>query len=163
MALIRAFRASDVVQCERILRSLPEWFGIEESLVRYLEELPATECFVAENEGALTGFLSLRHHNPFSSEIHVIAVLAGNHGRGIGRALVERAETELRARSVEYLQVKTLGPSRPDASYERTRGFYERMGFRPLEENLLWGPVNPCLIMVKHVPCDSGRAGERRS
>ena len=32
-------------------------------------------------------------------------------------------------------------------------GFYERLGFTPLEENDLWGEVNPCLILVKHLVC----------
>jgi hypothetical protein len=27
------------------------------------------------------------------------------------------------------------------------------MGFRPVEENNLWGDVNPCLIMIKHLSC----------
>lgn len=68
-----------------------------------------------------------------------------------GRALVEYAEQMLRSRSVEYLEVKTLGPSRPNEHYERTRGFYFTLGFRPLEENQLWGEFNPCLIMIKHL------------
>ncbi len=53
------------------------------------------------------------------------------------------------ADGVELLQVKTLGPSQVDASYDQTRRLYSRMGFRPLEEiHDLW-PGNPCLIMVK--------------
>ena len=39
----------------------------------------------------------------------------------------------------------------PGALDERTRGFYDRMGFEPLEENELWGAENPCLIMVKQL------------
>ncbi len=58
-------------------------------------------------------------------------------------------EDDLLADGVELLQVKVLGPSQPDASYEQTRQFYARMGFQPLEEiHDLW-PGNPCLIMVK--------------
>ena len=68
--------------------------------------------------------------------------------------MVEYAETVLENGATEFLQVKTLGPSRPDAHYERTRGFYEKMGFRPLEENRLWGDVNPCMIYVKHLRCE---------
>jgi hypothetical protein len=50
---------------------------------------------------------------------------------------------------VTLVQVKTLGPSRPDANYARTRLFYEASGFQPLEElHGLWG-ANPCLIMIK--------------
>jgi ribosomal protein S18 acetylase RimI-like enzyme len=78
-----------------------------------------------------------------------MAVAPAMHRRGIGRALVETLEADLIADGVELLQVKTLGPSLPDASYDQTRRFYRRMGFRPLEEiGGLW-PGNPCLIMVK--------------
>lgn len=31
----------------------------------------------------------------------------------------------------------------------RTRRFYERMGFLPLEETHLWSEGTPCLTMVK--------------
>jgi ribosomal protein S18 acetylase RimI-like enzyme len=78
-----------------------------------------------------------------------MAVEPATHRRGVGRRLVEALEADLIADGVELLQVKTLGPSRPDAGYDRTRQFYAAMGFRPLEEiDGLW-PENPCLIMVK--------------
>jgi ribosomal protein S18 acetylase RimI-like enzyme len=48
------------------------------------------------------------------------------------------------------MQVKTLGPSRPDEHYAKTRAFYEALGFRPLEEfKQIWDENNPCLVMVK--------------
>jgi hypothetical protein len=51
---------------------------------------------------------------------------------------------------VLFLQVKTMGPSRPDANYERTRAFYFARGFHGLEEfPTLWEPPNPTLQMVK--------------
>jgi len=60
------------------------------------------------------------------------------------------AEEELRAEGVRYLQVKTLGPSRPDDEYERTRRFYEARGFVPLEEMFgVWLEDDPMLILVK--------------
>jgi hypothetical protein len=37
--------------------------------------------------------------------------------------------------------------------HERTRGFHEHLGLRPLEENKLWGDRNPCRILVKHLLC----------
>jgi GNAT superfamily N-acetyltransferase len=81
--------------------------------------------------------------------VYLLAVAPDMHRRGIGRALVETLEADLIADGVELLQVKTLGPSLSDASYDQTRQFYLHMGFRPLEEiRDLW-PGNPCLIMVK--------------
>ena len=78
-----------------------------------------------------------------------MAVAPAMHRRGIGQALVETLEADLITDGVELLQVKTLGPSLPDAGSTKTRRFYLHMGFRPLEEiRGLW-PGNPCLIMVK--------------
>ena len=78
-----------------------------------------------------------------------MAVEPAQHRRGIGRVMIEALEADLVADSVELLQVKTLGPSHADAGYDRTRRFYSRMGFRPLEEiHDLW-PGNPCLVMIK--------------
>ncbi len=155
--VIRELRVGEDAVCEEILRELPEWFGIEEAILQYVRDLLQLEVYVAEATERLAGFVALRTHNRFSAEIHVIGVRPEEHGRGMGRALVEHVEELLRARSVEFLQVKTLGPSRPNEHYERTRRFYEHLGFRPLEENSLWGAVNPCLIMVKHLGTDQAR------
>ncbi len=50
---------------------------------------------------------------------------------------------------MRFRQVKTLGPSHPDAEYERTRRFYEARGFVALEETSgVWAEDNPMLILV---------------
>ncbi len=78
-----------------------------------------------------------------------MAVDPAEHRHGAGRALVTALERDLIADGVRLLQVKTLGPSRPDAGYARTRKFYQAMGFEPVEEITGLWPENPCLIMVK--------------
>lgn len=143
---------------DRLLRSLPDWFGIESSIVEYVEkarELPTYLAWpdggplIRERERQPVGVLLVARHFPESAEIYLMAVEPALHRRGVGRSLVQALEADLIAGGVELLQVKTLGPSRPDASYDRTRQFYARMGFRPLEEiHDLW-PENPCLVMVK--------------
>ncbi len=71
---------------------------------------------------------------------------------GSGRRWWQAAESHARGLGVEYMQVKTLGPSRPDKGYAGTRAFYAAMGFRPLEEfPQIWGEHNPCLILVKRL------------
>ena len=150
---IQVMKREDVSQCEGIPRSLPDWFGIESAIVDYVRDLQEMETWVARDGETIIGFLTLKRHGDVSAEIQVIAVTKSLHGRGCGRKLLEEAERVLRARSVEFLQVKTLGPTRESVHYKRTRGFYSRMGFTPLEENNLWGETNPCLIMVKHLKC----------
>jgi GNAT superfamily N-acetyltransferase len=74
------------------------------------------------------------------------------HRKGMGRALMNQAQVWLKGQGIEYMQVKTLGPSHPDAGYAQTRAFYEAMGFRPLEEfKQIWNEHNPCLIMIKQL------------
>lgn len=140
-------------QCEQILRSLPDWFGIEEAIVSYVRDIVELETFVAPSDAEVLGFVTLRRHNPQSAEIQVLAVRHEAHRRGIGTKLVRYVEGLLSEAGVSYLQVKTLGPSRPNPAYAATRKFYSRIGFEPLEENRLWGETNPCLIMVKHLAC----------
>jgi GNAT superfamily N-acetyltransferase len=143
----------DPAAVEALLRGLPEWFGIESSIREYVDaagRLPTYLGFVS-GEGAErpVGCLLVRRHFPASAEIHLMAVARELHRTGIGRALVAAAEADLAADGVRWLQVKTLGPSRPDAAYAATREFYTALGFEPLEEFAELWPGNPCLLMVK--------------
>ena len=47
------------------------------------------------------------------------------------------------------MTVETLGPSRPDEGYARTRAFYESMGFHPLFELTYPALGNPLLYLLK--------------
>ncbi len=148
---IRVERAtdSDLAACESILRGLPDWFGIEESIVDYVGAVDRMHTLVARLGVRVAGFLALATHNGSTSEIYVMAVVAQFQRMGIGRALVQEAVRIARSKGQKLLEVKTLGPSDPDTHYAATRQFYEAMGFMPLEEfHGLW-PGNPCLIMVK--------------
>ena len=133
--------------CESILRALPDWFGIEDATAAYIRDVADLPTFAVEDDG----FLALKLHTPRAAEVYVMGVRPERHRRGVGTALLAAAEDFLRAAGVEYLQVKTLGPSRPDDGYERTRRFYEARGFVALEEiHDLW-EGNPCLLMVKRL------------
>lgn len=158
-AVIRRLSDGEERACERILRSLPDWFGIEEAIRDYARDIQSLETWVADIDGEIHGFLTLKSHNEFAAEIQVMAVASAQHGQGLGSRLVARVQEMLASRGVEYLSVKTLAPSHPDPFYERTRGFYRHVGFLPLEENALWGGANPCLFMVKHLACDREQPG----
>jgi N-acetylglutamate synthase-like GNAT family acetyltransferase len=138
--------------CVPILRLLPEWFGIEAAILNYEREIESLPTFLARDADRVVGFLSLKQHTPYSAEIYVMAIHPNARRSGVGRALVGSAETHAHGMGIEYLQVKTLGPSRPDEGYAQTRAFYEAMGFRPMEEfGQIWDKANPCLILVKRM------------
>ena len=133
--------------CEQVLRDLPEWFGIEEATAAYIRDVAELPTFAIAEDA----FLSLKLHNATSAEVYVMGVRTTRHRQGLGSALLAAAEGYLRERGVDYLQVKTLGPSDPYEPYASTRRFYESRGFVPLEElHGLW-EHNPCLIMVKRL------------
>ena len=151
--------------CRAILDRLPAWFGIPAAVEDYVAVADRSPTVVASLGDRDVGLLSLVRHSPYAAEIYVMAVLPELHRHGIGGALIAHAERVLAADGVEFLQVKTLGPSRPDEGYEGTRAFYADYGFRPLEEFPdLWDPENPALQMIKVVtaPGASSRVEVRR-
>ncbi len=137
-------------EVETILRSLPEWFGIEESLVEYVEQAKTMPTFLAMHGEQAVGFLMINRHFPESAEVHCIAILPTYHRKGIGRMMQLAVEEHLIADGVRFLQVKTLSPEKKDEYYLKTLAFYQAMGFAPLEVfPTLWQPHNPCMQLVK--------------
>ena len=138
-------------RAEAILRALPNWFGIEASILEYAEFIASHPVFFIEDEDEnLLGFIALGIHSPHAAEVHVMAVAPDAHRQGIGRRLLDEVQRWCREQGIEYLQVKTLASSREDRYYAQTRQFYEAMGFRLLEVfPTLWDPHNPCALYVK--------------
>ena len=146
--------------CDEILRALPDWFGIEASIVDYIEQVKAMLFYAAFSDNKTIGFAAIKNHNPFTSEIYVMGLLEEYHRQRIGRRLIETCEEYCRENRMEFLTVKTLDASRENESYERTRLFYQAVGFRPLEVfPLLWDEYNPCLFMAKRVAEQTGAEG----
>jgi GNAT superfamily N-acetyltransferase len=163
-AVVRGPLLGQGAACEVVLRALPDWFGIEESIRQYVkdvDELPAfvaveavaapqTAAGAAEPAERVVGLLAVATCSAQAAEIHVMAVLQERQRQGTGRALLAAAETWLRAQGVANFTVKTLSAAHPDPSYAATRAFYAAMGFVPLMElPTLWGAENPCLVALK--------------
>jgi len=135
-----------------VLQALRHWFGIESANEAYEADIDQLPTFVAHSGEQVVGFVSVKHHFPASAELYVLGVRPERHRQGIGRRMLYQVEAWLREQGVEYLQVKTRGPSQPDEGYERTRAFYRALGYQPLEEMLtLWDESNPALLMVKRL------------
>ena len=142
---------SDPESVERLLRALPEWFGIEDSLKEYVDDAATKRTYLAVDPHSqeVLGALLVTRHFPGSAEMHLLAVDPRYHRRGIGAALARRFETDMRHDGVRLLEVKTQGPSRPDENYAHTLAFYVAQGYEPIEELHGYWAENPCLILVK--------------
>lgn len=137
-------------EAENILRTLPAWFGDEQSLREYAANTAHLPTFIAEEAGEPLAFVSLRRHFLESWEVDCIAVAASWRMTGVGRLLHSHVERWLRDQGAKLLQVKTLAEIHPSVEYAQTRKFYTRLGYRPLEVFPdLWAPHLPVLVMVK--------------
>jgi GNAT superfamily N-acetyltransferase len=87
--------------CAEILAALPEWFGFPDSVAAYVAAADTNPTVVAALDGRDSGILTLELHSPYAAEIVVMGVLPSHHRAGIGRSLLEHAESWLAARSVE--------------------------------------------------------------
>ncbi len=137
---------------EAILRKLPDWFGIEESTIRYIEEASSLFLLCAYEEGAPVGFLTIAENFSCTCEIHVMGVLPGYHRKGIGRELVRHSADKYREKGFTYMTVKTVAEPAGGAEYASTRAFYRSAGFLPLDVfPTLWDERNPCLLLCRHL------------
>jgi ribosomal protein S18 acetylase RimI-like enzyme len=160
--MIRPLRRDDADRCEAIIRGLPDWFGLEEGIAEARGHLETQDGFVAEVDGEVLGFLTFASEVAESVEITWMAVAAGAHRRGIGRALTGAVVARARSEGRTLLVVKTLAESHPSPEYAATRAFYRAMGFLPVAVLPdLWGPANPCLLMVRplETPLDGESVG----
>jgi ribosomal protein S18 acetylase RimI-like enzyme len=84
-----------------------------------------TAIFVGELDGEVCGFVSVgeSQEHPGEGELFSIYVLPAAWGTGLGTALIERGEDELRARGFTRATLNVL------ADNPRARRFYERQGW----------------------------------
>jgi GNAT superfamily N-acetyltransferase len=142
-------RRPAAVECAAILAELPEWFGLPDSNAAYAEAAGREEAWLAQEGGDVMGLMVLVDTGFAALDVHLLAVRPNAHRRGVGRTLIGRALAVARELGKTYLTVKTQGPSADYEPYRRTRAFYDAVGFKPLEEfTEIWGPENPCLIMI---------------
>ena len=133
-----------------ILEDLPEWFGRPEATEGYVTAADTfPNYFAVTSAGERIGVVLAEQHFPETAEIHLMAVKAAWHRRGVGSALLTKVEGDLLAHGTRMLTVKTLGRAHPDEGYRRTRLFYEAQGFFRLEEFADLWPGTPCLFMAK--------------
>lgn len=136
--------------CHEILKNLPQWFGDQKIITEYCENVAEYPFFTAVENDETVGFIALKEHNIYTSEIYVMGILNLFQHKGIGTELLKSAEKHCQDIGNEFLTVKTLDGSINYEPYANTRKFYRAMGFIPLEVfKEHWDKENPCLFSVK--------------
>ena len=94
----------------------------EEFLTKRLSS-PSTKIVIAEREGRILGFASIRGVNQWEAELSGIVVLESESGRGFGTRLVRKACDAAVKLGCTRLTVKT------EVVNARAIGFYRKNGF----------------------------------
>ena len=132
----------------KVLESLTDWFGIEESREDYITRSAEWTFLVARDNNNDIGLLCLKETGKATVEIAVMGVFKEYHRKGIGRQLVERGKEIAKAKGYEFMQVKTVKMGVYE-DYDKTNHFYISCGFKELEVfPLLWDEWNPCQVYV---------------
>jgi len=134
-----------------ILKTLPEWFGIPESVAAYVAGCADLPMWADFEDGCYRGFISMRQTGEYAAEIYVMGVAPEFHRMGIGRELFKALCEEARRQGMEYLHVKTVQSGKYEI-YDRTNDFYRSLGFRELEcIPELWDAANPCQLYIMKI------------
>jgi GNAT superfamily N-acetyltransferase len=127
--LVRKFKISDLDSIKRISTDLhPEWFT-EEALENIPRDIQFARCYVAERDDKIFGFVSVHSYDGkpmigwFGADYRL-------RGKGIGKILLEKVESELIKFGYEDLRVETVGECTPVYEpYAETLKFYKSLGF----------------------------------
>lgn len=133
---------------DAILRSLPDWFGIEDALNEYVKSSANEIMFASFIDDKPIGFLCLKETSKATVELSVMGILMEYHRQGIGKDLFKEAKNKAKDLGYSFMQVKTVKMGLYD-SYDKTNLFYQSLGFKELEVfPTLWDEWNPCLIYI---------------
>jgi N-acetylglutamate synthase-like GNAT family acetyltransferase len=134
---VRPARLDDAPALVSLLAELgyPTDAGTLERRLAALVADPAVTVLVVERDGRVVGLASM-HVMPLIERaplgrVSAIVVAADERRAGIGRALVERVESEARARGCERLEL-TSAERRADA-----HAFYRDLGFEPASQRFI--------------------------
>ena len=125
---------------------------MESAITRMSQDMASQSLYVATHMDEVVGFAVMDCKSNHAAEISWMAVQPEYQRQGIGSALVDRIAGDSVFEGVILLEVKTLSADVDYPPYEKTRRFYEKVGFIHLDTidpYPGWEPGNPCAIYVK--------------
>lgn len=135
-----------------IMNSLRKWFNPLEDIVKKSSEHRNMPFYTAYNGNEVIGFIALKIHNDCTVEIYNMGVKVEYHNQGIGGRLLTSVECYCKDNGYKFITIKTLDSSTDYEPYEKTRKFYFKNEYYPLEVfPLYWNKDNPCLFLAKYI------------
>ena len=84
--------------------------------------------WLALHSGVLAGFVGIAiHPEDRMGEVSIVAVAPDFQRKGIGKALMHFAESQVREKGMKMIMVETVG----DSGHEPARRAYESLGYEP--------------------------------
>jgi ribosomal protein S18 acetylase RimI-like enzyme len=110
------------------------WARRRAEYARWLEQQGSFVLVARDEDGRAVGYAMVVAHDGSptwrsperAGEVETLSLLPAARGRGLGRALLDRAQEELRAAGIDELRLSVI------ATNERAVRFYEREGFAPM-------------------------------
>jgi GNAT superfamily N-acetyltransferase len=138
--------------CARLIKLLPDWFGIPSSNAAYVAGVAECTCLGAfDLSGACIGLVALRPHFGTTLEVWWMGVAPDQHRRGVGARLMAAAKGEAIRLGCDTMVLMTLGEESDDPGYAATRLFYQAQGFRPLVHDHMSDPECPLIWMIQYL------------
>ncbi len=147
MMNINVRKTNDYENAYSVALKLPNYFD-KNGLESIKKDTKTNLLYCAYLDSEIVGFVTYKEINPQVIELTWMGVLPQYHGKGIGTKMILDSLKELNKYKV--CEVKTVSDKEPDEGYARTRNFYEKLGFIPLESIIPYpGWNDPCVIYVK--------------
>jgi len=140
-----------IAACLSIAKQLPQYFT-EEGINTMSKDLLTHQLYIAIDSEEVVAYVAVEQRRHKVSEISWMAVKPGCQRQGIGSALINHIIADLLSQGVRLLEAKTLSAGIEYSPYEKTRLFYEKMGFIHLETidpYPGWEAGSPCAIYIK--------------
>jgi predicted N-acetyltransferase YhbS len=146
--IIRETTRDDYAGVVQIAESLPEWFDQTARSHSIPIDIQHQGGFVAIQDGHVVGFVTLFVADG-RLQIGWLGVGMGFQRKGIGKALLRRAEERALELGLAEVATYTLGDSVDYPPYEQTRMFYFQNGFEVYQRNQTDNPGCPEEIRIR--------------
>jgi ribosomal protein S18 acetylase RimI-like enzyme len=146
---IQIRKTEDSFSAYEIAKQLPDFFDAR-GLEQIKTDTQSHELFGAFDENKMLGFVVYKEINPETIEMAWIGVSPDAQTKGVGTKLVEESLGKFSSK-YKVCEVKTLSEIDSYGPYKKTREFYKKLNFIPIETISPypgWGD-NPCQIFVR--------------